>query len=284
MDTLQVGEITIHWLRGGVTHFDGGAMFGVVPKALWSKKHEVNEKNQIRCVTDPMYFEYQGKHYLIDAGIGVGRLTEKQKRNFGVVEESFILEDLATLGVGPEDIDCILMTHLHFDHIVGLTDTSGKSIFKNATIYTTETEWQEIRQPNIRSKATYWPENWRGIASQIKTYSESLRLNDAIQLEKTGGHSNGHAVIRIDSQGESAIHMADIFPTHAHQNVLWVTAYDDYPMDSIFAKERIRNELDGTGKWLLFYHDAFYRALQFDVDGNVTDKLTLKRGIQHTPI
>ncbi|TDR53498.1 MBL fold metallo-hydrolase [Paenilisteria rocourtiae] len=277
MDTLRVGEIKIHWLRGGVTHFDGGAMFGVVPKALWSKKYQPNEKNQIRCVTDPMYFEYQGKHYLIDAGIGIGRLTEKQKRNFGVVEESFILEDLALLGVQPKDIDGVLMTHLHFDHIVGLTNTDGQSIFENATIYTTETEWQEICRPNIRSKATYWADNWQGIASQIQTYSNSLRLNDAIQLEKTGGHSNGHAIIRMESQGESAIHMADIFPTHAHQNVLWVTAYDDYPMDSIFAKERLRGELEGTGMWLLFYHDCFYRALQFDEDGNVAGKVIVRR-------
>ncbi|EUJ43417.1 hypothetical protein PRIP_12824 [Listeria riparia FSL S10-1204] len=82
MDTLQVGEIKIHWLRGGIAHFDGGAMFGVVPKALWQKKYEPNEKNQIRCTTDPMYFEYQGKHYLIDAGIGVGRLTEKTTPEF----------------------------------------------------------------------------------------------------------------------------------------------------------------------------------------------------------
>ncbi|MBC2055395.1 MBL fold metallo-hydrolase [Listeria booriae] len=277
MDTLQVGEIKIHWLRGGIAHFDGGAMFGVVPKALWQKKYEPNEKNQIRCTTDPMYFEYQGKHYLIDAGIGAGRLTEKQRRNFGVIEESFVLEDLAELGVAPEAIDVILMSHMHFDHIVGLTDTSGTSLFPNATIYTTETEWEEIRRPNIRSKATYWPENWQGIANQVKTYKEKLTLNDAISLEKTGGHSNGHAVIRIDSLGESAIHMADIFPTRAHQNVLWVTAYDDYPMDSIFAKERLRDELNGTGKWLLFYHDSFYRALQFDKDGNTTNSVQLNR-------
>ncbi|MBC1473759.1 MBL fold metallo-hydrolase [Listeria grandensis] len=277
MNTLRVGEITIHWLRGGVTHFDGGAMFGVVPKALWSKKYEPNEKNQIRCVCDPMYFEYQGKHYLIDAGIGVGRLTEKQKRNFGVVEESFVLEDLAQLGVKPEDIDVVLMTHLHFDHIVGLTDTTGKSIFKNATIYTTETEWAEMKRPNIRSKATYWPENWQGVAHQIKTYNQFLTLNDAIMLEKTGGHSNGHAVIRINSGGESAIHMADIFPTHAHQNVLWVTAYDDYPMDSIFAKEKLRDEIDGTGKWVLFYHDYFYRALRFDEGAQVVNEIKVER-------
>ncbi|AQY51367.1 metallo-beta-lactamase family protein [Listeria weihenstephanensis FSL R9-0317] len=275
MDTLRVGEIEIHWLRGGVTHFDGGAMFGVVPKALWSKKYQPNEKNQIRCVTDPMYFHYQGKHYLIDAGLGNGRLTEKQKRNFGVTGESFMIEDLATLGVKPEDIDVILMTHLHFDHVVGLTNAAGESIFSNAIIYTTATEWDEMQHPNIRSKATYWPENWPGIASQIKTYEQELLLNEAITLRKTGGHSLGHAVIEINSGGQSAIHMADIFPTHAHKNVLWVTAYDDYPMDSIFAKERLIKEIDGKKKWLLFYHDAYYRALQFDLDGNITEKVEM---------
>ncbi|EHL2571344.1 MBL fold metallo-hydrolase, partial [Listeria monocytogenes] len=119
MDSIQIGKIKIYWLRGGYTHFDGGAMFGVVPKPLWEKKYPVNDKNQLANVTDPMFFQYLGKNYLIDSGLGNRRLTEKQKRNYGVTEESFVLEDLAQLSIAPEDIDYVLMTHLHFDHVLG---------------------------------------------------------------------------------------------------------------------------------------------------------------------
>lgn len=135
MDSIQIGEIKIYWLRGGYTHFDGGAMFGVVPKPLWTKKYPANEKNQLANVTDPMFFKYLGKNYLIDSGLGNNRLKDKQKRNYGVTEESYVLENLAELGVAPEDIDYVLMTHLHFDHVLGLTGVSKEgyySIFPNA--------------------------------------------------------------------------------------------------------------------------------------------------------
>lgn len=281
MDSIKIGDITIYWLRGGKTNFDGGAMFGVVPKPLWQKKYQANEKNQILNYTDPMFFEYQGKNYLIDSGLGNDRLTAKQKRNYGVEEESFVLEDLAKLGIQPEAIDVVLMTHLHFDHVLGLTGKAAGegyySVFPNATIIVNDIEWEEMQHPNIRSKATYWKENYEAIQSQIQTYHDRFRCNDAVTMEHTGGHSNGHAVIWFESRGKKAIHMADIFPTFAHQNVLWVTAYDDYPMDSIAAKQRLFKQTCGANYWFLTYHDAHYRAVKINADGTVTDELPIVR-------
>ncbi|MBC1540821.1 MBL fold metallo-hydrolase [Listeria seeligeri] len=278
MDKLQIGEITIYWLRGGYTHFDGGAMFGVVPKPLWEKKYPANEKNQLTNVTDPMFFRYQGKNYLIDSGLGNGRLTEKQKRNYGVTEESFVLEDLAKIGVAPEEIDYVLMTHLHFDHVLGLTGFSEEgyySVFKNAEIWTSKIEWEEMQHPNIRSKATYWKENWEQIKAQIHTFDSKIEINDAITMEHTGGHSEGHSIIWFHSNGGKAVHMADIFPTFAHQNVLWVTAYDDYPMTSIAAKQTIFKETFGKNYWFLSYHDARFRAVKIAENGEIQTSLKI---------
>ncbi|MBC1425406.1 MBL fold metallo-hydrolase [Listeria seeligeri] len=278
MDKLQIGEITIYWLRGGYTHFDGGAMFGVVPKPLWENKYPANEKNQLANVTDPMFFRYQGKNYLIDSGLGNGRLTEKQKRNYGVTEESFVLEDLAKIGVAPEEIDYVLMTHLHFDHALGLTGFSEEgyySVFKNAEIWTSKIEWEEMQHPNIRSKATYWKENWEQIKAQIHTFDSKIEINDAITMEHTGGHSAGHSIIWFHSNGGKAVHMADIFPTFAHQNVLWVTAYDDYPMTSIAAKQTIFKETFGKNYWFLSYHDARFRAVKIAENGEIQTSLKI---------
>lgn len=272
MDTIQIGDITIYWLRGGYTHFDAGAMFGVVPKPLWEKKYPANKNNQLATVTDPMFFRFEGKNYLIDSGIGNNRLTEKQKRNYGVTEESHVLEDLAKLGVSPEDIDYVLMTHLHFDHVLGLTGVSKEgyySVFKNAEIWTSKTEWDEMQQPNIRSKATYWKENWEQIESQIHTFEKEIQINKALKMELTGGHSEGHAIIWLESNGEKAVHMADIFPTFAHQNVLWVTAYDDYPMTSIARKQTIFEKTFGENYWFLSYHDARFRAVKIAANGEI---------------
>lgn len=277
MDRFEFHNMTLTWLDGGVTALDGGAMFGVVPKALWSRKYPVNELNQIELPCEPMLLQYEGKNYLIDTGVGAGKLNEKQLRNFGVSEESSIERSLAELDMKPADIDGILMTHLHFDHAGGLTKWEGEQlvpVFPNADIFVTQTEWDEMRNPNIRSKNTYWKENWEPVQHLVKPFDGELTVAPGITMIHTGGHSDGHAVIRLEQNGEVALHMADIMPTHAHQNPLWVLAYDDYPMTSVFAKEKLIKEALANNYRFIFYHDAYYRMIQWDATGKeITDSL-----------
>lgn len=270
MDTMTFHDMTLYWLEGGVVSFDGGAIFGVVPKGLWTRRYPVNDKNQIENATDPILIRYKNKRILIDSGIGQGKFTEKQKRNFGVREESKVADQLKTLDLKPEDIDMILMTHMHFDHASGLTRYENDelvSVFPNAAIYINEIEWDEMRQPNSRSKSTYWKENWEAIQEQVIPYSQSIEPIEGIEMSHTGGHSAGHAIIKLKQQGDTLIHMADIMPTHAHQNPLWVMAYDDYPMDSIVKKEQLMKEAYENQYGFIFYHDAYYRMIKWDESG-----------------
>ncbi|WP_062109687.1 YtnP family quorum-quenching lactonase [Bacillus niameyensis] len=280
MERLELGKLTLRWLNGGDNFLDGGAMFGVVPKPLWSRKYPVNEKNQIELRCDPIFLQVNGKNVLIDTGIGNGKLTEKQLRNFGVTEQSCVESDLAKIGLTPNDIDVVCMTHLHFDHASGLTkpvDGDFASVFPNAVIYTSEVEWDEMRNPNIRSQNTYWKENWEAIKEQVVTYKEEIVIEDTIKMIHTGGHSNGHSIIVIESGGERLVHMADLMPTHAHQNVLWVLAYDDYPMDSIRAKQKWIHSIIEAGDWFSFYHDAYYRALKWNGNGKILTSVKRNR-------
>ena len=271
MDTLTFHDMTLTWLEGGMTCLDGGAMFGVVPKPVWIRKYPVNEKNQIELPTDPILIQYQGKNYLIDAGVGNGKFTDKQKKIFGVAWESEVESSLKELGLTFEDIDFLLMTHMHFDHATGLTkptdDGGYVSVFPNAKIYVQAIEWEEMQHPNIRSKSTYWAYNWEPIVDQVVTYDKSVEVAEGLTMIHTGGHSNGHAVIKFEQNGETMIHMADIMPTHAHQNPLWVLAYDDYPMTSIANKEKLLKEAYENNYKFIFYHDAFYRMIQWDNEG-----------------
>lgn len=271
MDTMAFHDMRLTWMDGGITSMDGGAMFGVVPKPLWSRKYPCNDKNQIELPTDAILLQYQGKNYLIDSGVGHGKLSEKQRRNFGVKEESNIESSLGKMGLSTEDIDSLLMTHLHFDHAGGLTHDEGDkmvSTYPNAKIFCTQIEWNEIRNPTIRSKSTYFKENWEAVQDQIIPFKDYLEVVPGIEMTHTGGHSNGHAIIILTQNEEKLIHMADIMPTHAHQNPLWVLAYDDYPMTSIYAKERLMEEAYKNQYKFIFYHDAFYRMVQWDKSGN----------------
>lgn len=281
MDKFQFHEMSFTWLNGGMTCMDGGAMFGVVPKPLWEKKYPANEKNQIELPTDPLFIQYKGRNILMESGVGFGKMTEKQLRNYGVTYQSQVEDDLAALGFLPEDIDTIIMTHLHFDHACGLTKWENNhlvSTFPNAKIYVSEVEWQEMKHPNIRSRNTYWKENWEPIEEQVITFSNSLKITDGIEMIHTGGHSEGHSIVLFKQHDETIIHMADLMPTHAHQNPLWVLAYDDYPMTSVFAKEKWVKEALQHNYWFSFYHDAFYRMIKWSEDGKeIVDKLERSR-------
>lgn len=282
MDQLTFHDMQLTWLDGGVNFLDGGAMFGVVPKALWSRKYATDENNVIELRTDPILIQYQGKNLLIDSGIGKGKLDDKKKRNLGVRAETRVEESLQELGLAPEDIDIVLMTHLHNDHAAGLTgfkDGELVSVFPNADIYTSQIEWDEMREPNIRSRNTYWKENWEPVQGQMKTFEGEIEVMPGIKMIHTGGHSDGHSVIKLEQNGETLIHMADIMPTHAHQNPLWVLAYDDYPMDSIFAKERLMKEALPNNYGFIYYHDAVYRMTRFSEDGKeIVESLERTRG------
>ncbi|MGY4689176.1 MBL fold metallo-hydrolase [Salibacterium sp. K-3] len=272
MDQLTFGDYTLTWLRGGVTHLDGGAVFGVVPKPLWSGKYPANEKNQVEMRSDPILVQGNGRTMLIEAGIGSGRFTEKQIRNFGITEESYAVEDLHDLGLTTADIEDVLMTHMHYDHAAGLVKhQDGKDVpaFENAVIRTSAEEWEETKHPNIRSANTYWEQNWKPVRHRVETYETSYSPAPGITMQKTGGHSRGMSIITIEQDGKMLIHMADNMPTHAHQHVLWVTAYDDYPIDSIAVKEKYMDIGYRNQAWYTFYHDYKYRALQFDEDKNI---------------
>ncbi|MFQ3542455.1 MBL fold metallo-hydrolase [Halobacillus rhizosphaerae] len=276
MESLTIGRARLTWLNGGVTHMDGGAMFGVVPKPLWSKKYPVNEKNQIELRTDPILLELDGKNLLIDSGIGNDKLSDKQRRNFGVLEESHIDSSLKQRNLTREDIDMVLMTHLHFDHACGLTmweDNELVPAFPNATIYTSEVEWNEMKNPNIRSANTYWEINWKPVEQLVHTFQESTEILPGLRMVHTSGHSEGHSIILFEDNEETFIHMADIMPTHAHQNVLWALAYDDYPVTSVHEKQKWMGYGYERQAWYVFYHDAEYRALQFNENGEKMNEL-----------
>ncbi|GAA0332751.1 MBL fold metallo-hydrolase [Bacillus carboniphilus] len=280
MERLTFGSYQLTWLNGGVTHMDGGAMFGVVPRPLWSRKYEANENNQIELRTDPILVQNGDKNILIEAGIGNGRLNEKQRRNFGVTEESSIDQSLEALGLTKEDIDMVVMTHMHFDHCLGLTDIKDGqfiSAFPNATIYTSKVEWDEMRNPNIRSRNTYWKENWETIQNQVVTFEGEIEVAPGFKMVHTGGHSDGHSILLIEQNDELMIHMADLMPTHAHENVLWVLAYDDYPMTSISQKQKYLPLGKEKQAWFIFYHDAEYRAIRYNESGEIVDCVKRER-------
>lgn len=270
MDQYIFHDMTFTWLDGVMFNIDGGTLFGPVPRAVWGRSYPYNDNNQIPCTSDPILIQYQNKNYLIDASIDTNKMDEKTKRNAGIYSDGDFLGSLTEMNLTPDDIDFVMMTHMHNDHASGLTYIDGsevKSQFPNAVIYMSQSEWDEVRNPNMRTQNTYLKINWEPIQNQVVTFDGTLEVAPGIIMEHTGGHSKGHSIIRFEQNNETILHMADILLTFVHTNPLWVGAVDDYPMDSIAAKQKLMKEALENNYRFLFYHDPFYRVIQYSEDG-----------------
>ena len=273
---FRLGDFTIYWLQGGVFEIDGGSMFGVVPRVLWEKKCASTPDHHVRLANSPMLVQTAQGNVLIETGLG-NKLTAKQKSIFRVRAEWDLLGSLARLGLSRESISHVILTHGDFDHAGGVTmhnETGGLELtFPAATHYIQSQEWQDVLTPNKRSADAYWPENFAGLAE-----GKNLRLIDGeeevlpgVRLVRTGGHPRGHQAVWLESGGEIALHLGDLLPMPAYSNPLWITAYYNFPLDSIGAKEQFLGQASRKDAWFLFYHAPEILACKFDGDGAVRD-------------
>lgn len=270
---LTVGDIEVHWLRGGRFRLDGGAMFGPVPKPLWSRRYPCDEHNSIPMQAYPLLLITPDYKLLIDTGLGA-KLTEKQRRIFRLEEEWAVDDSLAALGLTADDIDIVILTHMDWDHTSGGTMLVGDELvptFGRARYVVQRDEWEAALHPTSRTRAGYWRENRAPLrdAGLVEIVDGDTALVPGVRVYKTGGHTHGHQIVRVESGGETLLHMGDLLPTHAHMNPLWVMGYDNFPLTSIAEKERWLPQAQRHGWWLSFYHDPFALAAKVDTGGRV---------------
>jgi glyoxylase-like metal-dependent hydrolase (beta-lactamase superfamily II) len=274
---FRLGDFEFTWLNGGRFELDGGAMFGVVPKALWSKKYPSTEDNTIPMVAWPLLIETPGASILIETGLG-NKLTDKQKQIFKVKEEWNLLEDLRSLGMEREDIDYVILTHYDFDHAGGVVmkeDSGALSLtFPKARHIVQKKEWEDVLNPNKRSINTFWPINYEVLkeSKNLELVDGETEVESGIRVILTGGHNRGFQIVTMESGNEKALHMVDLLPTHAHFNPLWIMAYDNFPLESISMKEEWEKKGMEEDAWFTFYHDPFVLACKFDDKGNTVEK------------
>ncbi len=271
---LTLGALRLHWLDAGRFELDAGTMFGVVPKVLWSQRYPCTADNHLLLANRALLVRADKRLVLIDTGIG-NKLSAKQRRNFRVREEWSLPARLADLGIDRREVTDVVLTHGDFDHAGGVTmrNASGEVelTFPLATHYLQTREWEDILRPGPRTGQSYWPENFVGLRP-----GENLRLVDGtaeilpgITLAHTGGHTRGHQAVWLRDRGGVALHLGDLLPNHAHGNPLWVTPFDNFPLDSVEQKERLLRRAAEEGAWLTLYHDPYLDACTFDSGHNV---------------
>ncbi len=273
-ELFRLGDFQVHWLQGGSFEIDGGSMFGVVPKVLWSQKWACSADNYVRLADLAILVRTPAGNVLIETGLG-NKLNDKQKKIFRLGRSWDIPAELGRLGLGRDDIHHVILTHCDFDHAGGITMRNDQGevelTFPVAMHHIQAKEWWDVCHPHRRSLSTYWPINFQGLEEgrNLNLIDGEAEILPGVRCVLSGGHTRGHQVVWLSSGQETALHCGDLLPNTAFTNPLWLTAYDNFPLDSVTAKEKILAEAATEDAWFLFYHDPDTLACKFSEDGEV---------------
>ena len=258
--------MTIYPLNTGNFKLDGGAMFGVVPKTLWSRTNPADENNMCNWSMRSMLIQDGNRLILIDAGIG-DKQSEKFFSHYYMNGNDSLSGNLSKLGFSKEDITDVFLTHLHFDHCGGAIQwnkdhTGFETVFKNATYWSTENHWKWATEPNPREKASFLTENILPIqeSGQLKfvertgNYTQNVFFNfDVLFVD---GHTESMMIPHIHYKDKTLVFMADLLPSTGHIPLPFVMGYDTRPLITMGEKALFLNEAANKEFVLFLEHDS----------------------------
>lgn len=257
--SFSLSDWRLHLISDGRFRLDGGAMFGVIPKTLWSRVITPDEKNRIPLALNCLLIQAGARTILIETGIG-GKEDAKSREIYQIDPAGALLQQLELCGVRNTDVDWVINTHLHFDHCGGNTLKDGdreRPSFPNATYLVQRREMEIARRPDERSRASYLPRNWESIGSALELLEGNCELMSGISVFLSPGHTAWHQSVRIERAGQVAVFLGDVMPTVNHVALPWIMGYDLYPLTTLETKKALLPSMADEGWLLIFGHEAF---------------------------
>ena len=279
-------ELRLDSVMGNSQRLDGGAMFGNAPKALWTRWAEPDNENRIPLACRTLLVREGTRNILLETGIGAF-FEPRLRERFGVVEERHVLlENLASLGLKHEDIDVIVLSHLHFDHAGGLLGAFDEAeapqlLFPNATYIVGAAAWQRANHPHPRDRASYidalQPLLEQSGRLEIIEGEQSSTLGSNFRFHRSQGHTPGLLLTEIDTSFGPLVFAADLIPGAPWVHVPITMGYDRWPEKLIDEKQALLSDLESRGGWLFFTHDPHFAMGRIEKDEKgryrVTDTL-----------
>ncbi len=257
---IKLGNIELILLNLGDYWIDGGGAYGVIPKPLWEKVAPPDDRNRIKMSINVLLIKTPKSTILVDTGFG-DKLSEKKLNIYGIDETTALTDALREAGTPPEEIDTVVFTHLHWDHVGGATyyDDEGELqlTFPAAVHIVQAREWEEANHPNELNAAAYPVENIEPLEekAQLKVIDGSYRLTRGVSTVVTGGHTTSHQIIRMLSQRQVAVYLGDLVPTRHFVTLPYITAYDYFPLTTLEEKRNLFRRAANRGYLALLAHD-----------------------------
>ncbi len=264
--TLQIGSIRCHIVDDGRQWVDGGGFFGLVPRVLWERVVQPDALNRIPSALRCLLIESDRGLILVDTAQG-DKLSPKMRQRLSMEERNLrLVSDIRSVGFEPEDVDVVLLTHLHGDHCGGSTrwDSDDGSpgpvvpTFPRARYLVQRLELAAASFPNERTRGTYFPENWEPLQERglLEVVDGDLDLASGVRTQVVPGHTESIQVVWVESGGESLLFLGDTCSWAVHmERLAWIPAYDILPMHSIEGKRNLRRAALRRDALLVFQHD-----------------------------
>jgi glyoxylase-like metal-dependent hydrolase (beta-lactamase superfamily II) len=261
MSSAVLGDFEISLVRDSVYWWDGGAVFGVVPKTLWSRRVSADELNRVPLGFNCYLIRTPEHTILVETGCG-DKMDARARERMNLPPESEPLPSvIARQGFDPEAIDIVINSHLHWDHCGGNTILSGGRVlpaFPRARYFASRGEWEHAHERHIRDSVSYIDANYDPLveSGRMTLVDGDCEVAPGVWMRRAPGHNRDMMAITAESGGRTFCFLSDLVPSTAHVPPTWVAAFDLYPLETIDNKIRWLRAA-AEGEWLCgFGHDV----------------------------
>jgi glyoxylase-like metal-dependent hydrolase (beta-lactamase superfamily II) len=257
----EIGPYTLYSIETGRFGLDGGAMFGIVPKPLWEKRIEPDNRNRIPLHMRCLLLEGRNRLILVDTGIGDVFTGTKYEDIYAVDREDATLVDgLAERGFAAEAVTDVILTHLHFDHCGGATRQTerGRELqFPNATYHVQQEHWHWAQDPNPKEQGSFLERTMAPLeqSGQLHLVDGATVLSPGLSVECVDGHTQAQQIVTVSDEESTLVYVADLLPTIHHLAPTWTMAYDVRPLQTIEEKGSFLQRAVNAEWNLFFEHD-----------------------------